>query len=53
MSSIKRTSCAMFYSLEYRISRLGFNGLKCLFAVISVIDKSLPGNTGARQTEGL
>ena len=34
----------IFYSLLYLNSRLGFNGLKYLYSVISVIDKRLPGN---------
>ena len=35
----------MFYWLLYLNSRIGFNGLKYLYSVISVIEKRLPGNT--------
>ena len=36
----------IFYSLFYINSRLGFYGLKYVYSVISVIDNSLPSNTG-------
>ena len=42
--SIIRISSTIFHSLLYFKSRLGFDGLKCLYSVISVIDKGLPGN---------
>ena len=45
MGSIIRSSGTIFYSLLYLSSRIGFNGLKCLYSVISVIDKRLRGNT--------
>jgi len=45
MGSIIRTSGTIFYSLLHLNSRLGFDGLKYLYSVISVIDNSLPGNT--------
>ena len=45
MGSIIRSSGTIFYSLLYSNSRIGFNGLKYLYSVISVIDKRLPGNT--------
>ena len=45
MGSIIRSIGTIFYSLSYINSRIGFNGLKHLYSVISVIDKRLPGNT--------
>ena len=45
MGPIIRAIGTIFYSLVYLNSRIGFNGLKYLYSVISVIDKSLPGNT--------
>jgi len=45
MGSIIRTSGTILYSLLYFNSRLGFNRLKDLYSVFSVIDKRLPGNT--------
>jgi len=45
MGSIIRFNGTIFYSLVYDNSRIGFNGLKYLYSVISVIDKRLPGNT--------
>ena len=53
MGSIIRTIGTIIYSLLYFNSRLGLNWQKYLYSVISVIDKRLPGNTGARQAEGL
>jgi len=44
MGSVIRTSTKLD-SLLYFNSQLDFNGLKCLYSVISVIDNSLPGNT--------
>jgi len=44
MGSMIRSSGTVFFSLQYLNSRLGFNGLKYLYTVISVIDNSLPGN---------
>jgi len=49
MGSIIRTSGIIFNLLLY----LNYNGLKYSYSVISVIDNSLLGNTGARQAEGL
>ena len=43
--SIIRSSGTIFYSLLYLNSRIGPNGLKFLYSVISVIDKRLPGKT--------
>jgi len=43
--SIIRCIGTIFYSLVYVNSRIGFNGLKHLYQVISVIDNSIPGNT--------
>jgi len=45
MGSIIRATGTIFYSLLYLNSRIGFNGLKYLYSVISVIEKRLPGNT--------
>ena len=45
MVSIKRASRTIFYSLLYLNSQLGFNELKYVYSVISVIDKRLTGNT--------
>ena len=45
MGSIIRTSGTILYSLLYFNSRLGFNKLKDLYSVFSVIDKRLPANT--------
>ena len=45
MGSIIRSTGTVFYSLLYINSREGFNGLKYVYSVISVIDNSLPGNT--------
>jgi len=45
MGSIIRSSGTIFYPLVYVNSRIGFNGLKYLYTIISVIDKRLPGNT--------
>jgi len=45
IGSIIRPSGTIFYSLVYFNSQLGFNGLKYVNSVISVIDKRLPGNT--------
>ena len=45
MGSIIRSSGTMSYSLVYFNSQIGFNGLKYLYSVISVIDKRLPGDT--------
>ena len=41
MRSIRTT----FYSLLYVNQRIGFDGLKCVYSVISVIEKRLPGNS--------
>ena len=45
MGSIIRSTGAVFYSLLYLDSRQGYNGLKYVYSVISVIVNSLPGNT--------
>ena len=45
MGSIIRANRTIYYSLLYFNSQLGFDGLKCVYSVISVIDKRLPGNT--------
>jgi len=45
MGSIIRPIGTIFCSLLYLNSRIGFNRLKYLYSVISVIDKRLPGNT--------
>ena len=44
MGSIKRSNGTIIYSLLYLNPRIGFNGLKCLYSVISVTDKRLRGN---------
>jgi len=44
MCSTIRTSGAIFYSLSYFNSRVGFNGPKYLYSVVSVIDTRLPVN---------
>jgi len=44
LDSFIRTSVTIFYSLLYFKSRPGFDELKCLYLVISVIDKRLSGN---------
>ena len=43
MGSIIRSIGTIFYSLLYLNSRIGLDGLKYLYSVISVIDKKLPG----------
>ena len=48
MGSIIRASGTIFHSLLCFNSQLGFNGLKYLYSVISIIDKRLPGNTKKR-----
>ena len=48
LGSIIRFTGTVFYSLLYSNSRHGFNGLKYLYSVISVIVNSLPGNTKNR-----
>jgi len=45
MGSIIRYTRAVFYLLLYSNSRRGFNGLKYVYSVISVIVNSLTGNT--------
>jgi len=45
MGSIIRSTGTVFYSLLYVNSRQGFDGLKYVYSVISVIVDSLPGNT--------
>ena len=45
VGSIIRSNGAIFYSVVYVKSRIGFNELKYLYSVISVIDKRLPGDT--------
>ena len=45
MVSIITASRTIFYPLLYLNSQLGFNGLKYVYSVISVLDKRLPGNT--------
>jgi len=50
MGSITRITCTVFYSLLYVNSRQGFNGLKYVYSVISVIVDSLPGNTKNRES---
>jgi len=45
MGSTIRTSGTTYYSIWYSNSEQGFNGLKYVYSVISVIDKRLPGNT--------
>jgi len=48
--SIIRSTGTVFYSLLYLNSRRGFNGLKYMYSVISVIVDSLPGNTKNRES---
>ena len=50
MGSIIRSSGTLFYSLLYLNSRIGFNGLKHLYSVISVKMDSLPANTKKRES---
>ena len=50
MVSIIRSTGTVFYSLLYLNSRRGFNGLKYMYSVISVIVDSLPGNTKNRES---
>jgi len=50
MGSIIRSSGSVFYSLLYVNSRIGFNGLKYLYSVISVKMDSLPANTENRES---
>jgi len=45
IGSIIRSTGTVFYSLVWSNSRQGFNGLKFVYSVISVMDNSLPGNT--------
>jgi len=45
MGSIISPIGTIFYSLLYINSPIGFYGVKYQYSVISVIDKSLPGNT--------
>ena len=48
--SIIRSTGTVFYSLLYLNARQGFNGLKYVYSVISVIVDSLPGNTKNRES---
>jgi len=50
MGSIIRSTDTVFYSLLYLHSRPGFNGLKYVYSVISVLVDSLPGNTKNRES---
>jgi len=50
MGSIIRSSGTVFYSHLYLNSRLGFNGLKYSYSVISVKMDSLPANTKNRES---
>ena len=50
MGSIIRFTGTVFYSLLYLNTRRGFNGLKYMHSVISVIVDSLPGNTKNRES---
>jgi len=50
MGSIIRPIGTIFYSLLYLNSRRGFNRLKYLYSVISVIVDSLPANTNNRES---
>jgi len=52
MGSIIRSTGTVFYSLLCINSPwlLGFNGLKYVYSVISVIDNSLSGNTKSRES---
>jgi len=50
MGSIIRSTGIVFCSLLYLNSHQGFNGLKCVYSVISVIVDSLPGNTKNRES---
>ena len=45
-----RSTGTVFYSVLYLNSRRGFNGLKYMYSVISVIVDSLPGNTKNRES---
>ena len=45
MGSIIRPTGTIFYPPLYLDSWIGFNGLKYVYSVISVIDKRLPANT--------
>jgi len=48
MGSIIRSTGTVFYSLLFLNSRRGFNGLKYMYSVTSVIVDSLPGNAKNR-----
>ena len=50
MGAIIRLTGTVFYSLSYLNSRTGFNGLKYMYSVISVIVDSLLGNTTNRES---
>ena len=50
MGSIIRSTGTIFYSLSYSNSRNGFNRLKHVYSIISVIVHSLPGNTINRES---
>jgi len=50
MGSRIRPNGTVFYSLLYLNSRQGFDGLKYMYSVISVIVDSLPGNTKNRES---
>jgi len=50
MGSITTSTGTVFYSLLYLNSRQGFNWLKYMYSVISVIVDSLPGNTKNRES---
>jgi len=50
MGSIIRSSGKVFNSLLYLNLRLGFDGLKYLYSVISVKIDPLPGNTKNRES---
>jgi len=50
MGSIIRSTGTVFYSLLYLNSQQGFNGLKYMYSIISVIVDSLPGNYNETST---
>jgi len=50
MGSIIRSTGTVFYSLLHFNLRQGFNGLKYVYSVISVIVDSLSGNTKNRES---
>ena len=52
MVSIIRQTGTIFYSLFNPNSSIGFNGLKYVYSVISVIDKRLLGSTKHSSVRG-